>query len=355
MKSEIPTLRKKILSWYSKNKRSLPWRQNKNPYRIWISEIMLQQTQVVTVIPYYKRWMKSFPTISSLAKAPLDKVLKHWEGLGYYSRARNIHKTAKEIVSNHKGKFPKEFDEILKLPGIGRYSAGAITSIAFDAPNPVLDGNVIRVITRLFAVKENVSDQKVINKLWKKSEELLSPRNPGDFNQAMMEIGALICTPTSPLCTKCPLKRNCKAHLKGKEESFPVKTKIQYEKMDVAIGIIRRKGKILIQKRPLKSRMGGLWEFPGGKLEKDEKPETGLVRELREELDVQIKVGKKYQTIRHAYTRFRVTLHPFECTIKKGNPKPISSSELNWISPSKLIDYAFPSANKKLIPELIKN
>jgi len=351
-----------LLNWYHKNARVLPWRATKDPYTIWVSEIMLQQTQVQTVIPYYERWMRVFPTLSNLAVSSEDKVLKLWEGLGYYSRARNLQKAAKKIMLEHGGQIPKNFDVLLTLPGIGRYTAGAITSIAFGLPYPVLDANVIRVLSRVYAMKESLALSSTVKKLWDLATQLiqscgrLSNKNPGDFNQALMELGATLCSPKKPSCLLCPLRKECLAWKTEDPENFPRKApKKKAKKMDVAIGILWNRKKVLIQKRAPTGLWGGLWEFPGGKVETGETPEEGLLREMREELGVKVKICQKRKTILHAYTQFRVTLYPFDCILETGTPKNKAATELKWVSVDRLHAYAFPSANGKLIPHLIQN
>ena len=334
----------------------MPWRGAKDPYAIWVSEIMLQQTQVQTVIPYYERWMRAFPNVTALAEASEDGVLKLWEGLGYYSRVRNLQKAAKKIVGEHGGHFPETFEAVLALPGIGRYTAGAITSIAFGLPYPVLDGNVMRVLSRLYAVDESLALSSTQKKLWDLADALLSKKDPGDFNQAMMELGATVCSPKKPSCLLCPLREECLARKTGDPETFPVKgPKMKTKKIDVAIGILWDQEKVLIQKRPPSGLWAGMWEFPGGKVEVGETPEEGLLRELMEELGVNVKIRQKRDMIRHAYTQFRVNLHPFDCTLETGTPENKAATELKWIPVDRLNDFAFPAANGKLIPHLIRH
>ena len=224
-------IQRKLLAWYDKEKRDLPWRNTKDPYRIWVSEIMLQQTQVKTVIPYYERWIRTFPTIENLSNAPEQKVLKLWEGLGYYSRAKNLKKASQIICKEMNKELPKTVKALQKLPGIGRYTAGAISSIAFGLKAPVLDGNIKRVLSRLFCINENGTTSASEKILWQKSEDLVPDRRPGDFNQALMELGATICTPNSPLCQQCPLQNKCEAFLKVAVGLFPpLKKKILQKK-----------------------------------------------------------------------------------------------------------------------------
>jgi A/G-specific adenine glycosylase len=351
----IKTLQTRLLKWYGEEKREMPWRNNRDPYRILVSEFMLQQTQVKTVIPYFERWMKSFPTLQKLARAREFTVLKHWEGLGYYSRARNLRKTAQIIQKDYSGKIPESIDEILKLPGIGRYTAGAVLSIAFDQKVPVLDGNVKRVLSRLFLLKENGSNRNSENILWETMKNLLPETETGNFNQAFMELGATLCLPKKPLCLLCPLKQNCEAQ-KSKQQNLypPRKQAVPSTKIEVSAGVIFRKDKVYIQKRKAGGLMGGLWEFPGGKLESEESPEQCLKREIKEELGVNIHIDEKFMVVKHSYTRFRVTLHVFICRIHAGKVLPTQCDEWTWVKAEELETYPFPAANVKIIKRLSK-
>lgn len=352
-KKTVQLIQASLASWYQREKRDLPWRNTDDPYHILVSEFMLQQTQVKTVIPYYQRWLKSFPTAEVLARTREPKVLKHWEGLGYYSRARNLHRSAKLMVKEFQGRVPDTFEKILKLPGVGRYTAGAVLSIAFNQKVPVLDGNVKRVLSRLFCLKENGSSSTSENRLWQAAEKLLPSRLPGDFNQALMELGATICLPKNPLCLLCPLHANCLAKKNGVQEHFPpAKVKAVSKKIEVSAAVIYRNGKTYIQQRPQKGLMGGLWEFPGGKIEKGESPEDCLKREIAEELGVQIKINEKIMTIKHSYTQFRVTLHVFNCTLKSGRIRATSCDQWKWVSPKNINKYPFPAANVKILNHL---
>ena len=311
-------IQRKLLVWYDKTKRDLPWRNTKDPYSIWVSEVMLQQTQVKTVIPYYERWIKTLPTIDKLANAPEQKILKLWEGLGYYSRAKNLKKSAKIIYKEMNGKLPSTVKNLQNLPGIGRYTAGAISSIAFGLKAPVLDGNVKRVLSRLFCINKNGTTSAFENCLWEKAENLLPFRRPGDFNQALMELGATVCIPGSPICQQCPLRTICKAFLKNKVNEFPPSKKIKSsKKIEVSAGIIIKNKKVYIQQRLKNGLMGGLWEFPGGKREQGESSEECLKREIKEELRVNVASLNKVMTIKHTYTQFRVTLTVFNCKLQK--------------------------------------
>lgn len=343
-----------LLKWYAANKRDLPWRRDAHdPYRVWISEALLQQTQVKTVIPYYERFLGRFPTVQSLASARLDTVLKTWEGAGYYARARNLHRAAREIVSRYGGRLPSTVDELITLPGIGRYTAGAIASIAFDQRAPILDGNVIRVLCRVFAIRQDPDTTATRATLWQLASDLVPAQHPGDFNQALMELGALVCTPRSPACPECPLKRICIARQLGKQEQLPVKrAKKPLPHYEIGIGIVWNDGQILIDQRNANDLLGGLWEFPGGKKERGETLQQCVRREIREELGVTVAVGKEFAVVEHGYSHFRITMHAFECRYLRGEPQAIECARWKWVSPKHLSRYAFPVANRKLIAML---
>jgi len=348
------TLQRQLLNWYEEEKREMPWRNNRDPYRILVSEFMLQQTQVKTVIPYFERWIKSFPTLQKLAQARESTVLKHWEGLGYYSRARNLRKTAQIIQQEYSGKVPESLSEIMKLPGVGRYTAGAVLSIAFDQRVPVLDGNVKRVLSRIFLLKENGGNRKSENVLWEVMQNLLPKMETGNFNQAFMELGATVCLPKKPLCLLCPLKRTCQAQESGKQNHYPPrKQPPPSSKIEVSAGVILRRNKIFIQKRKTGGLMGGLWEFPGGKFEPGESPEQCLHREIQEELGVTLHIDEKLMVVKHSYTRFRVTLHVFFCRIRSGRLSPTACEEWDWVKMEELETYPFPAANVKIIKRLM--
>lgn len=346
------SLQNSLLHWFEKTKRPLPWRATYEPYQVWISEIMLQQTQVSTVLPYFERWMHSFPGISDLASADEEKILKLWEGLGYYSRARNLKKAAQKITEAHSGIFPSRYEDILELPGVGPYTAGAIASIAFQQDLPVVDGNVIRVISRLDDFREEVKGNSAY--FWNRARELLPPGQARDFNQGLMELGALVCTPQKPKCSLCPLQSLCKG-FKAKTVSFlPFKgarnSKIEIK---VAVGILEKDGRIFIQKRAGKGLMAGLWEFPGGKMEGTETLEATLIREIREETGLEIQNIRPFMTLKHAYTRFLVDLHCFLAEPLPGSVTLSSASEFQWIEAEKIRTLPFPAANVKIIEKYL--
>jgi A/G-specific adenine glycosylase len=352
------SIRKNLLRWFRASRRDLPWRRHYRPYEVWISEVMLQQTQVKTVLPYYERWMARFPDIRSVAEAPEDTLLKHWEGLGYYSRARNIQKTAQILLRDYDGEVPAELSTLRKLPGIGPYTAAAILSLAFNQDHPVVDGNVKRVFARLHDMDKPVGDRESLRFIEESADRLLPRGEARDFNQALMELGAVVCTPRNPLCDDCPLAEECRSRLRGvvneRPVSAPRKTAVFTE---VAVGLLVSRGRIFIQKRPPGGLMPLLWEFPGGKVKDGETPERALVREFMEELEIRITGLRKFGVIRHSYTSFRVTLHAFLCRLEDGRQRPVLRSAVDgrWVTPRELADYPFPAANQRLIralPEL---
>lgn len=353
-----------LLAWFAQHQRDLPWRHTYDPYQVWVSEIMLQQTQVKTVLPYFERWMKALPTIEAVARASEERILKLWEGLGYYTRARNLHKAAKVIVEKHNGKFPQNLTDIRALPGIGRYTAGAIASIVFNQAEPIVDGNVIRVLARWTNFRKNTRDKKNLESIWSQAKALIPKSDARNFNQALMEFGALVCTPKNPACEKCPLQSVCKAYKAGTVDSLPNRgPSTRKIAITVALAIIRhpdahkdpaKLNKFFIQKRQHKGLMGGLWEFPGGKLEPHETPEQALHREIKEELGITLKNPRPFMNIKHAYTRYTVDLHCFLADHVDGKIKA-TAQDHRWATMEEMKKLPFPAANVKLIKKLLTN
>jgi A/G-specific adenine glycosylase len=343
-----------LLAWYAHHRRDLPWRQTRDPYHIWVAEVMLQQTQVATVMPYYQRFLERFPTVEVLAAASLDDILKLWEGLGYYARARHLHAAARTVVSEFGGHIPDTREELLSLPGIGRYTAGALLSIAWNQDVPALDGNARRVLGRVSAIREDVTRGAGQHQLWNLAESLLPPGQAGDFNQALMDLGATICTPRAPLCEECPLSKECRAHRLGQEEQFPPRRpRRPLPHYEVAAGVIWDGAeRFLIAQRLPKGLLGGLWEFPGGKREPSETLEECLQRELNEELAVNVTVGAPLTVVQHAYTHFRITMHAFHCRLVSGQPRALGCAEWNWITLDQVERFAFSAADHKIIAAL---
>jgi len=330
----------KLLNWYDKNARVLPWRGHPDPYAVWVSEIMLQQTRVETVIPFFQRWMRCFPTIFKLAAASQKDVLNIWEGLGYYRRGRNLHRSAKMLVENLNGELPKDFNELQKLPGIGRYTAAAISSIAFGQDQAALDGNIRRVLSRVFNVTELLRSTRGERFLWNLAAEHLPSGRAGDYNQAIMDLGATICIPKNPDCGQCPVKDVCLAKALGIQDDRPVSVpKAKIPHYTVTAAVIQREGMVMIVQRPPNGLLGGMWEFPGGKQEPDEDLTTCIQREVLEELNSKIRVGEPFGVYEHAYTHFRVSLHAFLCSLNGTEPQINEHTDLRWVTPSELGDF----------------
>ena len=349
LEQSAPALRQALLNWYGEQGRDLPWRRNRDPYAIWISEIMLQQTQVKTVLPYYQRWLELFPTVMALAQAEQQTVLKAWEGLGYYARARNLHKTAQLIVERHDGVFPEALDDAIALPGIGRTTAGGILSAAYNLPLAILDGNVKRVLARLIALPKPPA--KAIKELWQLSEQILDPQQPRDFNQAIMDLGATLCTRHRPSCLLCPWQTYCVAYRQNLQSELPMtesRAPLPHKQIGVAV-IYDSDGRILIDRRKQEGLLGGLWEFPGGKIEPNETFEDCVRREIKEELDIEIEVIDPLIVIDHTYSHFKVTLNVFNCSHISGEPKPLECDEIKWVTLDEIDNYPFPKANAQII------
>jgi A/G-specific adenine glycosylase len=344
----------KILIWYAQHQRNLPWRKTRNPFRIWVSEIMLQQTQVETVIPYYERFLSRFPSTRALAKSPLDDVLKLWENLGYYSRARNLHAAAREVMTKGKGKIPKTVEGLLSLPGLGPYTAAAILSFAFGERIAAVDGNARRVICRLFAIGESIhlgNTQKRISAI---AADLVPEKDSASFNQGLMDLGAFICSPRKPSCHLCPLSDLCQAFRRGLQNSLPVnKKRDPLHHKDLTAGIIAdAKGRILITQRPMRGLLGGLWKFPGGERIPEETLEDALERSVREEVNIRIRASKPLISVQHAYTHFRITLHAFHCRLEAGRPRALTCLSWRWVPRSDLSLFAFSKADRGIIAAL---
>lgn len=331
-------LRRRLLAWYKRCGRALPWRETADPYRIWISEIMLQQTRVDTVIPYYERFLKIFPDVFALASAPLQDVLKAWENLGYYSRARHLHEAAKIIAVRWGGQIPDTPEDIRALPGIGDYTAGAILSIAYGRAVPAVDGNVRRILSRVFAIGKPVNDPKEQKNLFELTSSLVPGKRAGDFNQALMDLGATICQAKNPNCDACPLASLCLARRDGLQNSLPVlrKSPAIPHRQAVAAVIRNRKGLLLIVQRPAAGLLASLWKLPGGFVEDVENQKIGLCQLVREELGLSIRTGKKIASVDHTYTHFRLKLHVYECFLLSGRPGSRGCRNWRWATSADL-------------------
>lgn len=346
-----------LLDWFAHNGRDLPWRKTYHPYHIWISEVMLQQTQMDRVVLYFNRWINRFPDVHTVASASEDEILKLWEGLGYYARARNIQKCARILAEKYNGRLPEEYHALLELPGIGRYTAGAIMSLAFNRDYAVVDANIERLFARIFNITSPIKDKLNSNTVWQKAQELIPAGKARLFNQAMMELGALLCLPRFPECEKCPLTPCCQAFHLGVTGERPIPgTSKQIIPIDMASGILIHRGKIFIQKRLDRDVWANLWEFPGGRLKNGETPEAALVREFREETELAVENLEKIKVIKHRYTIYRVTLHCFFCTLINDAAEPVlhAAQEFKWVNPESLAQFAFSAGHRKLNQILIE-
>ncbi|WP_413678726.1 8-oxo-dGTP diphosphatase MutT [Prochlorococcus sp. MIT 0916] len=366
-------LQKDLLNWFDDYGRHwIPWKLNSDglppengeiisPYGIWIAEIMLQQTQLNVVLPYWEKWMKTFPLLNNLVDSNEHNILMHWRGLGFYSRAMRIQKSSKLLIE-HIGKdntldplsWPTDLNSWIVLPGVGKSTAGSIISSAFDKPFPILDGNVKRILSRLIASEKTLDKDQ--NRLWKLSKQLLPLYRARDFNQALMDLGATVCTLKKPKCLYCPLQQYCLAYINYDPIDFPkkkMKKIIPIEKIGIAL-VFNSNGDLIIDQRLESSSMGGMWEFPGGKKESNESIEDTIKREVREELGIEVQVGNQLLSFDHSYSHRKLQFEVYLCKLKSGNPKPLASQKILWVAPIRLLDFPFPSANSKIISALLE-
>ncbi len=342
-------LYRRLRSWFIRHQRDLPWRRDRDPYRIWVSEVMLQQTQAATVIPYFEKFLQAFPTVADLASADEQAVLRHWEGLGYYRRARDLHRAAREIMARHDGQFPKDPVVLGRLPGLGRYTCNAVLSQAFDRRLPILEANSQRVLSRLFGRADDPRQPAARRWLWQAAEEILPKQDVGTFNQAIMELGALVCTPTAPRCSQCPLAARCLARQEGQQESIPARTPPPetIEIRETAV-VLRRGPKVLFVQRPPDGRWAGMWEFPHGPLLEAESHEAAAARLLHQLTGLHAKIGSELLTIRHTITRYRVTLTCFEAEYAGGEFQSRFYVTGRWLSLADLAAYPVSSPQRRL-------
>lgn len=356
-----PDLREALLRWWERHGRQgIPWKLRPDGdrpgpgeslcvLRTWVAEVMLQQTRLQVVLPYWRRWMASFPTLETLAAAQEHDVLLLWQGLGYYSRARRLHQGARQLLGQP---WPRTLEGWLALPGIGRSTAGSILSSAFDLPFPILDGNVKRVLARLIASPRPPA--RDLAGLWRLSEQLLDPQRPRMFNQALMDLGATVCTPRNPRCGDCPWQGHCAAYAAGDPAAYPVKDAPRELPFQViGVGVVRNAaGEVLIDQRLNEGLLGGLWEFPGGKQEPGEAIEATIARELREELAIEVEVVGELITLEHAYSHKKLRFVVHLCRWLSGEPRPLASQQVRWVRPEQLADFPFPAANARIIAAL---
>lgn len=351
-------LSSKLLTWYRLNKRSLPWRGplRSDSYAVWVSEIMLQQTRVEAVIPYFEKWMRLFPTVNALAKASEQRVLNAWEGLGYYSRARNLHKAAKIVARDYAGELPHDLDRLRKLPGIGRYTLGAIASIAFGMNAAALDGNIKRVYSRIFDVSEPVDTPRGEALLWEIAERQLPKKHAGDYNQALMDLGAAVCVPKNPRCSICPVMKLCKARQHGTQTLRPAKKPKQSLPHHIhAAGVFIKDGKVLLAKRPSEGLLGGMWEFPNGRVSGE--PLEELAKALKTGYNLRLRQTRRktagmelLEVVQHAYTHFSVAVHVYRCELVSD----MIGERLKWIPIKKLGNYPMGKVDRQIASRLHK-
>jgi A/G-specific adenine glycosylase len=352
----LKLLRRRLLTWFDRHRRDLPWRHTRDPYHIWVSEVMLQQTQVATVIPYYHQFLRVFPTVQALAAAHEQHVLRQWEGLGYYRRARHLHQAARIVVAEHSGILPDEPDAWRQLPGIGRYTLGAILSQAFERRLPILEANSIRLLCRLFGVRGSPKERNVQKRLWNLAEQLLPVKRLGDFNQALMELGAMLCTSKAPRCGKCPLAPMCKARHLGMQEDLPDRkappTTLAVDEVAV---VVRRSGKVLVGQRLDRGRWASFWEFPHAPIDSGETHRGAAMRILPALTGVAASLGRELATLTHSITRYSITMVCFEARHRKGEFQAGHYQQGLWARPAQLAQLPFSSPQRRLAQILSDN
>lgn len=348
----IAELRRALLQWFETHKRPTPWRENPDPYRVWVSEVMLQQTQTATVIPYFERFIARFPTVQALADAPLEEVLRYWEGLGYYSRARNLHKAA-QIIAQNGGQLPSTPDRLRELPGVGAYTAGAIASIAFQQPAPVVDGNVIRVLARLLWLKGDLKTHAAQKRLWQLAEQLVDLKRPGDFNQAMMELGSTVCTPAQPRCSECPVSHLCEAYQRGQPTAVPEPSRRTptREVVDVS-AIIERDGRFLLAQRVPEGLWGGLWEFPRATRNGRESLET-VAQRAAAQVGLQVEPRTVALCVKHTVAYSKIQLYGYLCAWQSGEAQAGAYQAVTWATPQEMVEHPLSAPQRKLADALL--
>lgn len=345
------SFRRRLLSWYKQHERDLPWRKSRDPYRVWVSEVMLQQTQVATVRDYFERFMAALPTVQHLARADEQQVLRLWEGLGYYRRARGLHAAAKVVCEEMDGAFPQTVDELMTLPGIGRYTAGAIVSIAYDRPAPILEANTIRLLARLIALEDDPTKSAGQKKLWHVAEQLLPRKQVSRFNQALMELGSLVCTPREPKCDACPVESLCKARQLGTvDQLLPTTKKTSYTEVREAAVVVRRSRQVLLRQCGPDERWPGLWDFPRFRI--DSEGPLFATKEVEAKLveltGVRATLGPLMKTMKHGVTRYRITLDCYEAFHRGGRLKTSKAAPAQWVRPDELGEFPLSTTGRKI-------
>lgn len=343
-------IRAALLAWYRAERRDLPWRRTRDPYAIWVSETMLQQTRVEAVIPYYERFLARFPSVGALASADLDDVLSQWAGLGYYSRARNLKRAAEQIVAEHAGRLPDDDAALQRLPGIGRYTAGALASIAFDRPAPVVDGNVARVLARIGGIREPIETTPVKARLWEEAARLAACDAPGDLNQALMELGARVCIPAAPRCDTCPVSKWCDAREAGDAAALPMRMRKREPKQVHAIAVwTERGGKLLAVQRPARGLLGGLWELPGGEIEARPRGVDLVVRVLQERTRLAVRDVVRTGVFDYAFTHRQLRLTVYRCTAAAGRVRLEGWERHRWVTPEAFASLPLGTVSKRAL------
>lgn len=346
-----------LLEWFRDNQRDLPWREDRSPYEVWVAEIMLQQTRVSTVEDYYEDFLEEFPTVDALAEASQDEVLKAWEGMGFYARARRLHSAARTVVEDYDGELPAEHDELLELSGVGDYTAAAVEAFAFDGDRPVMDGNVKRVMVRWAGIGTPLKRSDTEGRVRSLLEDALARTDaPGVLSEGIMELGALVCTSESPSCEGCPLRESCTAYRADRVEKLPVRESSgDKPHHEIAVAVVERDGEVLIARRPEDKMLGGLWEFPGGKQENGEELTDAVVREMQEELGVTVQPDEKIDEVPHEYSHLTITLNAYRCDLVEGEPTAREGQQWKWVERKNLHDYAFPKANKQILEAIMNS
>jgi A/G-specific adenine glycosylase len=344
------TLAERLFPWFRRHQRNLPWRQSRDAYRVWVSEIMLQQTQVATVIPYFERFLAAFPSVRDLAAADEHEVLRLWEGLGYYRRARQMHAAARIVSEQHDGNFPDTFEAIRTLPGVGRYTAGAILSIAYDRPAPILEANTIRLLSRLFALSGDVSTAAAQGMLWQLAEAIVPPSKCGAFNQALMELGSLVCTPKVPRCDTCPVRDLCAAFQKGRQDEIPApRARPNFEQVREAAVVVYKRGKVFVRLRQPGERWAGLWDFVRFPIaaSRGTSLRTELADKTRLQAGLAIGDSRRIATLKHGVTRFRITLDCYRAPYEKSRVH-LPTEQWRWLAPEALSELPLSTTGRKL-------
>ena len=351
--TNITRIRQRLLNWFAHNRRDLPWRRTDDPYHIWVAEVMLQQTQVATAIPYYEKFLERYPDLQALAGSDIQAVLKAWEGLGYYARARHLHRAAAIVVQRYGGCVPATWDQLRQLPGIGDYIAAAVLSIAFNRPHAAVDGNVKRVLARLLLLEDPVNSASAHRVFRGHAERLLDPDHPGLFNQALMELGATVCRPRHPDCNSCPLQGQCRALSSDRVHALPHRiARAPVPRHRIAVGVVFKNDRVLITRRRPEGLLGGLWEFPGGKIRPGETPAAACIREIKEEVNLAVTVEAFLTRVKHAYSHFKIVMDIYCCRYASGRIRLNGPVDFRWARPRQLDEYAFPAANHKFMPRL---